>query len=117
MSRHPSRQRLQRWLDTGETRRVDRHINECEHCQSTLDALTELDDEVVADLQTAVAPPDDLHDRTNVGVDGRLRSEAATGVFADLFLVGWDVVHTILDPTTDSDMTQPDQIETDGSIR
>ena len=69
--RHPSRQRLQRWLDTGETRRVDAHVAECEHCQSILEELSELDDAVVADLQTAVTPPEDLTDRTNTGVDQR----------------------------------------------
>lgn len=99
MNRHPSPQRLQRWLDTGESRRVDRHISECDLCQLNLDALTELDHEVVADLQTVVAAPVGLHERTNVGVDVRLQSEAAVGVFADLFLVARDVAHTILDPT------------------
>lgn len=117
MRRHPSRERLQRWLDTGETKRVDRHVSECDQCQQTLETVTALDDEVVAELQTAITPPDDLQTRTNVGVDGRLRSEAAAGAFADLFMIGWDVIHTILDPTTDSDGAHAAVEETDGSLR
>ena len=106
MTRHPSRQRLQRWLETGETRRVDAHIADCEHCQAILEELSELDDAVVADLQTAVTPPDDLTDRTNTGVDQRLRDEAAAGAFLDLFTIGWDVMRAVLDPTTEREPAQ-----------
>ena len=100
-SRHPSRQRLQRWLETGETRRVEAHIDSCERCQAILEELSELDEGVVAGLQTAITPPDDLGDRTNEGVDERLRNEAAAGAFLDLFTIGWDVLRTVLDPATD----------------
>lgn len=116
MTRHPSRQRLQRWLDTGETRRVDTHIADCEHCQAILEELSELDDAVVADLQTAVTPPEDLADRTNTGVDQRLRDEAAAGAFLDLFTIGWDVVRSVLDPTTDSEPPQGAAVDTDDSV-
>ena len=113
MTRHPSRQRLQRWLDTGETRRVDTHIADCEHCQAILEELSELDDAVVADLQTAVTPPDDLTDRTNTGVDERLRDEAAGGAFLDLFTIGWDVIRVVLDPATDSGAASDDDEDAD----
>ena len=98
--RHPSRQRLLRWLDTGEPRRVERHVDECPACQAVLEDLSALGDDLVADLQAATRPPDDLTARTHGGVDGRLRDEAAFGAFLDLFAVGWDVARTILDPTT-----------------
>ncbi|MEM8708745.1 MAG: zf-HC2 domain-containing protein [Actinomycetota bacterium] len=117
--RHPSRQRLQRWLDTGETRRVEAHIDTCEHCQAILEELSELDDSVVADLQTAVAAPDDLTDRTNTGVDERLRDEAATGAFLDLFTIGWEVMRAVIDPTTERETPHPDETdadETDGGL-
>jgi len=111
--RHPSRQRLQRWLDTGETRRVEAHIDQCQHCQSVLEDLTALSDEVVAELQTATAAPADLTARTNDGVDERLRNEAALGAFVDLFTIGWDVVRAIVDPITDSELAQPGAVVTD----
>ena len=112
-ARHPSRQRLQRWLDTGETRRVEAHIDTCEHCQAILEELSELDDSVVADLQTAVAAPDDLAARTNTGVDERLRDEAAAGAFLDLFTIGWEVMRAVIDPTTERETPHPDDDEAD----
>ena len=114
--RHPSRQRLQRWLETGSPRRVDTHIVDCEHCQAILEELSELDDAVVADLQTAVTPPDDLAARTNTGVDERLRDEAAAGALLDLFTIGWDVVRVVLDPTTDSEAAQADDADADDPV-
>ncbi len=112
--RHPSRARLQRWLDTDESlrayRRVERHVNECDQCQVALDELSELDEGIVADLHAATAPPDDLAARTHQGVDDRLRDEAAIGVFLDLFTIGWDVMRTILDPTNEAE----DAVVTDG---
>ena len=116
MTRHPSRQRLQRWLETGETRRVDAHIADCEHCQAILEELSELDDAVVADLQTAVTPPEDLADRTNTGVDQRLRDEAAAGAFLDLFTIGWDVMRAVLDPTTDSESPHGAELDADDPV-
>ena len=115
ISRHPSRQRLQRWLDTGatrrSTRRTERHVDDCEYCQSALEALTELDAELVADLQAATAPPDDLAARVHEGVDDRLRNEAAIGSFLDLFTIGWDLTRMVLDP-----ISGPDEAVTDGDI-
>lgn len=120
IARHPSPRRLQRWLETGEPRRVDRHIDECELCQAALETLSELDEETVADLQAATTPPADLAERTHGGVDGRLRDEAAVGAFLDLFTIGWDVVRCVLDPTTESgaphDDTDPAD-ETSGGHR
>ncbi|MEQ8843186.1 MAG: hypothetical protein RIB98_19590 [Acidimicrobiales bacterium] len=97
-ARHPNPQRLQRWLDTGEPRRVSNHIEGCLRCQEQLEKLSELDEEMVADLQAATTPPDDLRERTHGGMDVRLRNEAAFGAFLDLFAIGWDVARSILDP-------------------
>ena len=56
----------------------------------------------------AIAPPDDLGIRTNEGVDERLRNEAAAGAFLDLFTIGWDVMRTVLEPTTDRETPHDD---------
>jgi hypothetical protein len=119
-TRHPSRQRLQRWLETGESRRVDRHVDECAVCQETLDALSALDEDLVADLQAATTPPADIAERTHGGVDSRLRDEAAFAAFLDLFAVGWEVARCVLDPTTDGDEAHgsgTDAEETSGGNR
>lgn len=97
-SRHPNRQQLQRWLDTGEPRRVAKHIDTCLACQEVLEKSSALDDDLVADLHAATDPPDDLRERTQGGVDLRLRNEAVLGAFLDLFTIGWDVARTVLDP-------------------
>jgi hypothetical protein len=97
-ARHPNFQRLQRWLDTGGPRRVSNHIERCDHCQELLENLSALDEGMVADLQAATSPPDDLRERTHGGVDVRLRNEAAFGAFLDLFTIGWDLLRTVLDP-------------------
>lgn len=111
-ARHPNRQRLQRWLETGETRRVSQHIDECDHCQEVLEEISALDEGLVADLQTATAPPDDLRARTHGGVDNRLRNEAAFGLFLDLFTIGWDVARTVLDVDTNKALlTEPLLVE------
>ncbi len=96
--RHPSRRRLQLWLAGDAPRRVDRHVDECEQCQAVLEELSALDDELVADLHEAVAPPDDLADRTADGVGERLRDEAVLASFLDLFTVGWATTRVIVDP-------------------
>ena len=105
-ARHPTRRRLQRWLDTGEPRRVTRHIDTCPQCQAVLEELSALDEDLVAGLQAATAPPADLTDRTHGGVDARLRDQAALGTFLDLFTIGWDVAGAVLEPaTTDGETT------------
>lgn len=109
-TRHPSRPRLQRWLDTGNPRRVANHIETCEHCQEILEDLSALDESTVADLQAATTPPEDLRERTTDGVDARLRDEAALVAFGDLFAIGWDVVRHVVEPMTtdrESAQTQP----------
>lgn len=118
MARHPKRRRLQRWLDTGEPRRVSHHIERCLECQELLEELSALDEELVADLQAATSPPDDLRERTHGGVDVRLHEEAVFGAFIDLFTIGWDFTRTVLDPEfTERDEAHPGRNpadETDG---
>ncbi len=119
-ARHPKPQRLQRWLDTGEPRRVSNHIEGCLDCQALLETLSELDEGLVADLQAATTPPDDLRERTQGGVDVRLRNEAALGAFLDLFAIGWDVTRAILDPELtegdDAHGAAPSADDTDGGF-
>lgn len=115
-ARHPTRRRLQRWLDTGEPRRVSRHIERCPQCQEQLEELSRLDEDLVADLQAATDPPEDLRARTYGGVDVRLHNEAVLGAFIDLFAIGWDFTRAVLDPDlTDRDDAQLPSAPTDGS--
>ena len=115
-ARHPKRQRLQRWLDTGEPRRVSHHIERCRHCQEQLEELSALDEELVADLQAATSPPHDLRERTHGGVGVRLHEEAVFGAFIDLFAIGWDFTRAVLDPgLTDRHGSHHGQSSADGT--
>jgi hypothetical protein len=115
-ARHPKRQRLQRWLDTGEPRRVSHHIERCVECQEQLEELSALDEGLVADLQAATDPPDDLRARTHGGVDVRLHDEAVFGAFTDLFAIAWDFTRGVLDPEfTDRGEAHHGQAPTDGT--
>ncbi len=121
-ARHPSRRRLQRWLDTGDSRRVSKHIDQCEQCQEVLEDLSALDVELVADLQAATTPPEDIRERTHGGVDARLRNEAAIVAFADLFAIGWDFARYVVDPDSDTEGdaphdARPDADEASGGTR
>lgn len=103
VDRHPSAERLQAWLESGEPSRVGRHVADCEHCLVKLEELSNLDDTLVAGLTEALSPPSDFEDRAAEQLERRLRNEDALLVFLDLFAVGWDTVRTIFHPEEESD--------------
>jgi hypothetical protein len=103
MSRHPSNQRLQAWLESGGPARVGKHVDGCERCMALLEELSDLGDTLVAELSDALAAPTDVEDRTARQVESRLRDEAAFTAFLDLFTVGWFATKTILDIEEESD--------------
>ncbi|RMH72769.1 MAG: hypothetical protein D6683_13760 [Actinomyces sp.] len=140
LTRHPRRRRLRRWLDGAGSERVTRHIEQCARCQEELEALSALDAAVVEELDAALTVPDDVSRRTREALESRLRSEAALGVFVDLFGVAGDLVRLVVDdtplagpgdggaathgddaqadtPTTDGEDAQADTPTTDGEQR
>lgn len=103
MSRHPSNEQLQQWLETGVPTRIGKHVDECERCMALLEELSDLGDTLVAELSDALAPPTGVEVRTARQVENRLRNEAAFTAFLDLFTVGWFATKTILDIEEESD--------------
>ena len=101
--RHPSEHALLAWLSTGESTRVGRHVDGCEHCLSALEHLSLLDDSTVADIGQVMAAPSGIEGRTVSGVERRLRNEDALLTFFDLFSVGWSTTKVILDLEESSD--------------
>lgn len=101
--RHPNHHALHAWLVTGESVRVGRHVDGCEHCLALLEQLTSLDEALVADLGQVLAAPNGLEDRTASGVERRLRNEDALLTFFDLFAAGWATTKVILDLEEGSD--------------
>ena len=95
--RHPTNEELMRWLATGDTNRVAKHVNQCERCLAALEDLSDLDDALVTDLGDALAAPVDIGARTTQQVERRLRDEAAFTTFLELFTVPWSHARTVLD--------------------
>jgi len=111
---HPSLSALQRWLETGQGKHIEEHVGTCPQCQQVLDELTSLNEDTRQGLMSAVAPPEDLAARTRVGVDDRLRQEAAVSAFADLFAIGLDFVRFVGGAEPDRDEPHSDAPSTDG---
>lgn len=123
LTRHPRRRRLHGWLQGAGSERLTRHIEQCARCQEELEALSALDPGVVEELDAALAVPGDVSRRTREALESRLRSEAAVGVFVDLFGVAGDLVRLVVDDTplttaggsaTHGDDTQAGPPPTDG---
>ena len=101
--RHPSEHALVAWLSTGESTRVGRHVDGCEHCLAALENLSLLDEAMVADIGQVMAAPTGIEGRTVSGVERRLRNEDALLTFFDLFSVGWSTTKVILDLEENAD--------------
>lgn len=97
-TRHPRDDLLLRWLESGRPRRVGRHVEECDVCMARLEAVSDLDGGLLSDLESASAPPSDLHTRTTGEVADRLAAEEALASVLELFAVPWRTATSILDP-------------------
>lgn len=106
-TRHPPDEVLVRWLETGRPRRVGRHVEDCDECMERLDVVSDLDGGLITGLQSASAPPADLHARTTGGVSDRLAAEEALSSVLDLFTVPWRTAASILDPAPIGSDTPP----------
>jgi hypothetical protein len=106
--RHPSHAMLRDWL-TGDiaelsTSNVERHLNGCERCAATLDALEPAPEPRIADaLAVVLAPPADLTQRLQRGVAAKLSSRQMVEVMADLFGAGMETTRLLLTEATDDD--------------
>lgn len=94
---HPTGDELQRWLTSAGDTRTGVHVDECEQCQSELEEISGLDDELLADLATVLSVPAGLERRTALRVEQRLRDEEAIGVLVDLFGLGWSMFRVMTD--------------------
>ena len=82
-SPHPSDPVLAVWLETGQPSSVDAHLEACDECASRLEELTDLGG-LHEELAVAMSPPEDLADRTTVGVKGRLAAQEAVSVVVEM---------------------------------
>lgn len=98
MNAHPDDQALLQWLETNRPTKVGRHVEACDECLDRVDALSGLDGEVRAGLDSASAPPPDLGARTSGAVHGRLAAEEAVASALDLFAIPWQTLSVLIDP-------------------
>jgi hypothetical protein len=103
LRRHPSSEELAHWLEVGAPSRVAEHIETCERCLGVAEEASNLDLALMANLHDALPLPDNLAERTNAGLDRRLRDEAAVTSFFDLFTSAWFVAGVVFDPPEDFD--------------
>jgi hypothetical protein len=97
MTRHPSDDALVQWLESGKPRRVGRHVEACDGCLARVEVVSDLDGGLVTTLESASAPPPDLHRRTAGGVQGRLAAEEALAAMLELFTIPWRAASALLD--------------------
>lgn len=105
MLRHPSRTVLREWLAGVSEPQIDRHVDTCERCAATLEALEPAPEAPIGDaLAIVLAPPEDLAQRLEEGVAAKLSSRQMMEVVADLFGAGLETTRLLMigDPDDDS---------------
>lgn len=111
--RHPSKSKLTRWLDSGETGKIGEHVEHCERCA---DQLLMIDSDESADtnhpdrrarrarlaemLSAMYSAPDDLNDRVVEGVERRSKGERELALFAGLMAVGLETARLVTTGST-----------------
>ncbi len=87
---HPSKRKLQSWLDDEHAPAIDAHLATCERCASHLEGISEAhsDGSIAASLHHVLAPPPDLTATIETRVVEKLDSRQVLGYMADLFGAG-----------------------------
>ncbi len=121
---HPSRSRLQEWLNTGEPLGVGSHIEHCERCADRLEAIDLENEPLRLDgsrslrdaLGELVAPPADLSGRILHGIERRSRADRELSLLAGLLSIGVDTARLMFDTNAPNgledqrlDDTEPNQ--------
>lgn len=95
--RHPNRDTLQQWLNGDGDSATDLHVGTCQRCASKLEELEpDSESDIGQALAAALAPPEDLTDRLEEGVNARLSSRQVMNVVADLFGAGLETSRLLL---------------------
>lgn len=105
--RHPSRNSLRSWLLGEHNDSIESHINTCERCATTLESLDDEDSSqaIGEALATVLAPPGDLIERLEIGVNSRLDSREMLTIMGDLFMAGFETSRLLLSDDPDADQS------------
>lgn len=101
---HPSRKRLETWLDaTDAAPAVTAHLESCERCASRLEELVEpsledsdLDEEIADVLREAYAAPDGIEDRVLRSIDARERADREMNLLLGIISIAKDTAELML---------------------
>ncbi len=105
---HPSRRRLQAWLEGGE-RDLDDHLATCARCADRLEAGAVPAGPVADALLAILAPPADLAPRLRTGIAGRMQARADLMVLAQMLGVPAETLGVLATPVTEDDEPRNDQ--------
>ena len=104
---HPSRQRLQAWLDaTDEASGITEHVEQCDRCAARIEELADQvgDQEASAitplgeALKIAYEPPADINDRVMEKIAQRRLADREMNLLLGLFSIPKDAVELLLPP-------------------
>lgn len=101
--RHPGKAALRDWLAGDADENVERHVDTCQRCATTLEELDATETEIGEALAEILAPPDGLTERLVAGVNAKLSSRQVMGVVADLFGAGIETSRLLLIEETNDD--------------
>ncbi len=107
--RHPSRDRLKRWLDgaEGDDPKLDAHLETCARCASVIEAIAEPGTEVTISnaLIDVLSGPPDLSARLERQVMTQLGSREWLGLMAELFGAGVETGRMLIEEPPSRDET------------
>lgn len=98
---HPTRRWISKWAESGRGHWIERHIQRCNRCSIAIDRMTELDPNVLRQLQRALTPTTEARERISTKVRETSLREETLGLMGDLFGVGWLTMTALLEEDED----------------
>lgn len=119
---HPSRKRLQAWLDGTAEEQITDHVEHCDRCAARIEEIAdipshpELDDdpELGAAIREVFTPPEDLNERVMKKIDARERADREVQLLLGIFAIAKDAAELMMPPppSADEDTHEDPEAET-----
>lgn len=107
---HPSKRRLQAWLDQGD-RALDDHISACAQCASRLEDFSEPDASLGDALRAVLAPPGDLQPRLLTGIAAKMQTRDDLRLLVELIGLPVSTMRALGPPPSAMDEVGPSDRE------
>lgn len=96
MTRHPSDVSLREFLHGGDDEKVEAHVEGCERCADSLEAISDPSNDLSAALDDFLAGDQALPERVLVRVAKSLAGRETAEAFFELFGVGVETAQVVL---------------------